>query len=180
MAWKIVGAIVFLFAFSIGVAWTVPSVVHVERSFPAPVSQVWKTWTDSESMKNWWSPKDYTAPVIESDFRVDGKFLYAMKSPSGTMHWNAGRYTVIEPEKKIVSLMSFSDENGKILTGSAIPVPGTWPDEIQVTAEFTSDAQKTTIKIKESGIPLLMSLFAKMGWEQQFDKLERLLGVPQS
>lgn len=180
MVWKIIGAFVFLFLAAFGVAWTVPSVVHVERTFPAPVSQVWKTWTDPEAMKNWWSPKDYTAPVIQSDFRVDGKFLYSMKSPSGAMHWNAGRYTQIETEKKIVAVMSFSDETGKILTGSAIPVPGAWPDEIQFTVEFTAQGNQTHIKLKEAGIPLLMSLLAKMGWEQQFDKFERLLGVPQS
>jgi hypothetical protein len=71
--------------------------------------------------------------------------------------------------------MSFSDENGKALPGSKVPVPGKWPDEITVTVEFKEANGKTTIIITEVGIPLIMNFFGKLGWQQQLDKFETLL-----
>ena len=84
------------------------STVYVERTFPAPVEKIWKVWNDPESMKKWWSPKDYTAPVVKNDFRVNGTFLLSMKSPKGEMFWNTGTYKEIVAHKRIVSTMSFS------------------------------------------------------------------------
>ena len=149
--------------------------VYVERTFSAPVEKVWRVWNDPESMKKWWSPKDYTAPVIKNDFRAGGAFLLSMRSPKGEMFWNTGTYKEIVPNRKIVSTMSFSDETGKAIPGSEVKVPGEWPDEITVTVEFKEAERKTTVTITEVGIPLIMKLFAKLGWEQQLDKFETLL-----
>ncbi|TGN19153.1 SRPBCC family protein [Leptospira idonii] len=170
----ILGIVIALFLFVI-VARKTSSTVTVSRTFQAPSDRVWFVWTDTESMKQWWSPKDFTAPVIQNDFKVGGKFLLSMKSPDGEMFWNSGTYKEIIPGKKIVSVMSFSDESGKIIPGSEVKVPGDWPDEIQATVEFQEVEGKTSVSIEEVGIPLIMKLMAKMGWEQQFDKLEVLL-----
>lgn len=153
------------------------STVHVERTFAAPVAKTWRLWNDPESMKKWWGPKDYSAPVIKNDFRVNGVFLLSMKSPKGDMHWNAGTYTEIVEHQRIVSTMSFSDENGKTVPGSAVNLPGEWPDAITVTVEFKEAGGRTTVAVTENGIPLIMKLFATLGWQQQFDKFERLLSV---
>ena len=44
-----------------------------------------------------------------------------------------------------------------------------------VIVEFKPKGQRTHVKVQEDGIPLLMSFFAKMGWEQQFLKIEKIL-----
>ncbi|HYX32789.1 MAG TPA: SRPBCC domain-containing protein [Oligoflexus sp.] len=172
---KILFACVLILGGAFYVMRRIPSVVHVERTLPAPVSKVWAVWTDPEAMKNWWSPKDFTAPVITSDFRVGGRYLYSMRSPKGEMFWNTGAYTEIVPLQLIKSTISFSDEHGKAVSGKDVPVPGDWPDEILVVVEFKEIAGRTQITITETGIPLIMKLMAKMGWEQQLDKLETLL-----
>jgi len=184
MVFKILGGIVvvtvlFVIIFVL-IARKSSSTVYVERTFSAPVEKVWKLWNDPESMKKWWSPKDYTAPVIKNDFRVNGTFLLSMRSPKGEMFWNTGTYNEIVAYRKIVSTMSFSDESGKVVPGSEVVLPGQWPDEITVTVEFKQADGKTTVTITEAGIPLIMKLFAKMGWQQQLDKFETLLsgGVP--
>ncbi|HYX38944.1 MAG TPA: SRPBCC domain-containing protein [Oligoflexus sp.] len=172
---KTLVGLLIVFAVGIFTARKVSSTVHVDRTVNAPLAKVWQVWTDVESMKKWWSPKDYTAPVINSDFQVGGSFLYSMRSPKGDMHWNTGKYTEIVPNQKIVSNMSFSDENGKIVPGSEVQVPGVWPDEISVSVEFKDVGGKTQILITEVGIPAIMKIPAKMGWEQQLDKFEALL-----
>lgn len=175
MILKVLAGVVVALVLFVFVARTTTSVVNVERTFNAPLDKVWILWTDAEVMKGWWSPKDYTAPVIKSDFREGGSFLYSMRSPKGEMHWNAGTYTQIVAKEKIVQSMSFADENGNIVKGSAIPVPGVWPDFVTVTTEFKADGDRTHVAIREEGIPLIMKLFAKLGWEQQFDKFQKLL-----
>lgn len=175
MILKIVAGLVIALTIFILIARRTSSLVTAERTFNAPVATVWKHWNDPESMKQWWSPKGFTAPVIKSDFRVGGTFLLSMKSPKDEMFWNVGSYKEIVLNKKIVSAMSFSDENGKALRGSEIPVPGVWPDEVTVIVEFTEDGGRTHVKVTEIGIPMIMKLFAKLGWEQQFDKFELLV-----
>lgn len=151
------------------------STVYAERTFPAPVEKVWTLWNDPESMRKWWGPKDYTAPVIKNDLRVGGSFLLSMRSPKGEMFWNTGTYKEIVANRKIVSTLSFSDENGKLIPGSEVKLPGTWPDAILLTVEFRETGGQTRVAIKEVGIPLIMKLFATLGWQQQFDKFEELL-----
>lgn len=175
MILKIVVGVVIALVVLILVARKVGSTVQVERTFNAPVAKVWQLWTDEESMKKWWSPKRYTAPVIKNDFRVGGRYLFSMRSPGGEMNWNSGAYKEIVPQQKIVSTMSFSDDTGKAIPGAQVKLPGDWPDEIIITMIFSETGGKTTVTITEVGIPLIMKLPAGMGWRQQFDKLEALL-----
>ena len=168
------GVFAFLIMFIL-VARITRSTVNVDHTFNANVDKVWKLWNDPESIQKWWSPKNYTSPVVKNDFRVGGRFLMSMKSPNGELFWNTGTYKEIDPEKMIDSTMSFSDENGKPVPGSDVKVPGIWPDEVRVTVRFKEVDGKTIVSVQEAGVPLLMNFLAKMGWEQQFEKFEALL-----
>lgn len=172
---KILVGVIAVLGLAFFVMSNIHSEVHVERLISAPVSKVWSVWSDPEAMKGWWSPKDFTAPTIKSDLRVGGSFLYSMRSPKGEMFWNSGTYTEVVPMEKIALKMSFSDENGKPLTGKNIPVPGNWPDEVTVITTFNEVDGKTLITIREIGIPMIMKVMAGMGWDQQFDKFEKLV-----
>lgn len=151
------------------------SVVHVSRVFDQPVDVVWQNFTSAEAMKTWWSPKDFTAPVIENDARTGGRFLFAMQAPDGKISYNSGTYVEVEPLKKLVSQMAFADEKGNPVPAGHYGIPGDWPPFVRVTVEFKDMGRQTEITIVEEGIPRIMSLFAKMGWEQQFDKFEKVL-----
>jgi uncharacterized protein YndB with AHSA1/START domain len=52
----------------------------ISRIFDAPRELVWKAWTETELVMRWWGPEGFTAPVVEIDLRVGGKYLYAMRS----------------------------------------------------------------------------------------------------
>ena len=84
----------------------------ITRIFDAPRELVWKAWTDSNYVMQWWGPKGFTSPFCQIDFRPGGKFLCCMKSPDGQEFWNAGEYHEIIPHEKIVSSMFFSDSKG--------------------------------------------------------------------
>ncbi|WII72614.1 SRPBCC domain-containing protein [Bdellovibrio sp. 22V] len=168
-------AIVVVLGVFIYIAQKKTKTVVVEHTFNAPVAKVWTLWNDPESMKKWWGPKGFSAPVIKNDLQVGGTFLLSMKAPDGKVSWNVGKYTEVLPNEKIAAVMSFSDENGNVVPASTYGVPGEWPIEVTVTVEFKDLGDKTHIKITETGIPMIMYVFAKMGWEQQFVKFAELL-----
>ncbi len=106
--------------------------VVVTRIFDAPVDLVWKCWTEPEYITKWWGPQNFTAPTIENDLRVGGKYLYCMRGVGldGVMRdaWNIGEYREIIPHARIVTDMRFADGHGNPVPASYYGLPGEWPD----------------------------------------------------
>ena len=151
------------------------TVVSIHRTFSAPVEKVWQLWNDPEIIKQYWGPHGYSCPVAKNDVREGGSFLLGMQGPDGKIVYNAGTYTEVIPNQKMVSKLWFSDENGNKVSPDIYGIPGKWADDVNVTMEFKGEGDKTHLTITEVGMPTLMSVFAKMGWEQQFEKFEKLL-----
>lgn len=84
----------------------------ITRVFDAPREMVWKMWIDPELVKQWFGPQGFTAPVIKSDFRVGGRYLYDMRDPEGKDYRSAGEYREIAPNERIVATDYFADEQG--------------------------------------------------------------------
>jgi uncharacterized protein YndB with AHSA1/START domain len=175
MIYKILGSVALLLVVLVVVAWNFHTTVSTEGTFNAPVADVWKVWTDADSVKKWWGPKGYTALVVRNDVREGGSYLWAMKSAKGRTFWNTGTYQEVVANKKLVSTMAFTDENGQALPGSQAPAPGRWPNEISVIVEFSESEGKTSVTVTEVGIPLVVYVLSKIGWSQQFDKIQGLL-----
>ena len=175
LIYKISGAITLMLALLVLGAWNLHTTVRAERTFNAPIADIWRVWNDADSIQKWWGPKGYTALVVRNDVREGGSYLWAMKSAQGRMFWNTGTYKEVVANKKIVSTLSFCNENGIIIPGSQVSVPGKWPDEITVIVEFSDSEGKSTVTVSEVGIPLIVYPLSKMGWAQQFDKIQSLL-----
>jgi uncharacterized protein YndB with AHSA1/START domain len=175
MIYKILGGIVLVLALLVLVGLEVRTTGSYERAVNASQDKVWHVWTDADSMKQWWGPTGYTAPFIRNDLQVGGTYLWAMKSPKGEMFWNTGAYTEVAPNRRIVSTLSFADETGKAIPRSKAPVPGRWPNAVTVIVEFSESSGKTKVTVTEVGLPLLVNIMSRIAWDQQFDKIERLL-----
>jgi uncharacterized protein YndB with AHSA1/START domain len=175
MIYKISGSSILMLALLVLGAWNFHTTVSTERTFNASEAEVWRVWNDADSIKKWWGPKGYTALVIRNDVREGGSYLWAMKSAQGRMFWNTGTYKEVVANKKIVSTLSFCNENGIIIPGSQVSVPGQWPNEITVIVEFSESEGKARVTVTEVGIPLIVYAPSKIGWAQQFDKIQLLL-----
>jgi uncharacterized protein YndB with AHSA1/START domain len=175
MIYKISGSILLVLAVLVLGAWNFHTTVRVERTFNASTVDVWRVWNDADSIKKWWGPKGYTALVVRNDVREGGSYLWGMTSEKGRMSWSTGTYKEVVANRKIVSTMSFSNEDGKRILGSQVPVPGRWPNEITVIVEFGEHEGKTRVTVTEVGIPLIVYPLSKLGWAQQFDKIQLLL-----
>lgn len=90
--------------------------IKVVREFDAPVELVWRAWTESALLDQWWAPKPWQAHTKSMDFREGGRWLYFMEGPDGTRHYCRADYDKIVPNKSYTGLDAFCDENGQIDT----------------------------------------------------------------
>jgi uncharacterized protein YndB with AHSA1/START domain len=144
--------------------------VVVERTFDAPVDLIWQMWTKPEHFKNWYGPKGFTVPVAEMDVRVGGKRLICMTSPDGSMKmWTTGEYTEIVPNERFVYTESPADENGNVVSPSAMGMLDGYPATTEVTVLLEDLGGRTKMVMTHAGIPADSG--AGGGWEQAFNKL---------
>lgn len=148
----------------------------ITRTFEAPVALVWKAWSDPAMLARWWGPKGFTAPVINVDFRVGGKYHFCMRSAEGQDFWSTGIYREIVPPRKIVCTDSFADADGNVVRASYYGMEGKIPEELLITVEFREENGKTIMTLTHFGMPAgEMGEMATEGWNQFFDKLVEAL-----
>ena len=144
--------------------------VVIERVFEAPVDLIWQMWTDPEHFKNWYGPTGFTVPVAEMDVRVGGKQLVCMASPDGSMKmWTTGEYTEVVPNERLVYTDSPADENGNLVSPSAMGMPDGHPATTEVTVQLEDLGGRTKMVMTHAGMPADSG--AGGGWEQAFAKM---------
>jgi uncharacterized protein YndB with AHSA1/START domain len=144
--------------------------VVIERTFEAAVDLIWQMWTQPEHFKQWYGPKGFTVPVAEMELHVGGKRLICMASPDGSMKmWTTGEYKEIVPNERLVYTESPADEDGNVVSPSAMGMPDGYPTTTEVTVQLEELGGRTKMVMTHAGMPATSG--AGGGWEQAFDKL---------
>lgn len=76
--------------------------IRISRLLNAPVSLVWKVWTDPDHIKNWWGPNGFTNTITKMDIVQDGEWDLIMHGPDGTDYKNRSLFKEVIREKKLV------------------------------------------------------------------------------
>ena len=148
----------------------------ITRVFDAPRELVWKAWTDPEHMMRWWGPATFTAPVIQMDLRVGGKYLWCMRSAEGQEYWTTGVYLEIVPPEKLVYTDHFADAVGNVVPASHYGMNVEWPADSVVTVTLEAMNGKTKMTLRHTGIPVgNMAEMTNAGWNGSLDKLAESL-----
>ncbi len=149
----------------------------IKRTIHAPVERIWKAWSDSVLFEQWSSPRGYSIPSAVIDFRVGGKYLFAMQDPEGKkLTWGAGVYKEISPFSKIVYADHFSDDKGNIISPKEAGIEN-WEGSgrAMITVEFENNGfEDTTITLTHEGIPKSAQDDCEAGWGECLDKLRIL------
>jgi uncharacterized protein YndB with AHSA1/START domain len=160
--------------------------IVIERVFDAPVESVWRAWTDPEKIKNWWGPEGFSAPSINTDLRVGGRYVFAMHGPKGS-EWDkdmfsAGVYLEIVPNERLVVTDYFSDEQGNRMEPADSGQDSSFPGELTVTVLF-EDLGDAGTKLSivyprpesEAEFQAMLHSGMKEGWSSSLDKLAKAL-----
>ncbi|HEY6843294.1 MAG TPA: SRPBCC family protein [Thermoanaerobaculia bacterium] len=118
---------------------------EISRTFDAPRSLVWKAWTESDRLGQWFGPKGVKIIHSQNDPRPGGVYHYGMQAPDGNKIWGKWVYREICEPHRLVFVSSFSDENAGI---GRHPMSPDWPRETLSTILFEEKNGRTTVTVK--------------------------------
>lgn len=151
--------------------------IQIERYFDASREQIWRALIDPGMLKQWWGPKDFSAPIIQVDLRIGGKYLFCMRAPDGKDYYSTGTFQEIMPPTRLVYTDSFADPNGNIVSAEYYGFDPSWPTELIITM-MLDEVEKgvTRLTLIHTGLPDGENRDQSAeGWNQSFDKLETSL-----
>lgn len=159
----------------------------LSRNIAAKRSRVFDAWTDPALMKDWFGPKNFTAPVCELDVRVGGAFRITMRSPDGVDYPLKGVIREIVPGRRLVYTEDVSehpaewfDSLNEARRKYGLANPDGEPESI-VTVTFDDAAggstRMTVRTVFATAIDrnAMVSMGMREGWSQSFDRLDALL-----
>ncbi|MES2739636.1 MAG: SRPBCC domain-containing protein [Pseudomonadota bacterium] len=119
----------------------------ITRVFTVPRELVFKAWVEPERLAQWWGPAGFTMKVLQLEAVPGGVFHYALRSPTGFTMWGKFNYQEIIPPERIVSTLSFADEQGHPVRH---PMSPTWPLETLNILTLTETDGKTALTLRSS------------------------------
>jgi uncharacterized protein YndB with AHSA1/START domain len=145
--------------------------VVIERTFDAPVEQVWQMWTVPEHFQDWYGPTGATIPVAKIDARVGGtrQICMEMQTPGGPMQlWFAGEHLEVIENARLVYTEMIADEDGNPASPESTGLPdGHAVTEVRVELEAVDGG--TRMVMTHVGVPADSPGAA--GWNMAFGKL---------
>lgn len=145
--------------------------ITVTRYFNASPEQVWRAWTESELLDQWWAPKPWRAETKTMDFTEGGHWLYAMVSPEGDKHWSKVDFTSIEPNKSFETVDYFSDENGNPIDQFS---KSNWKNEFRESSGGTEVVVEISFA-RDADMQKLIAMGFEGGFTMGLNNLEELL-----
>jgi uncharacterized protein YndB with AHSA1/START domain len=138
----------------------------VQRTFNAPIEDVFDAWTDPQRVAEWYGPEGITATVHSLDLRVGGTYSLTMISDTGEKYPLQGEFRVVEKPTKLVMTWQWVEAHGMVTSTNAT----------LVTVELKEVGGKTEMTMTHSGFD---SEEGKQhhneGWSSSFKKLEVML-----
>jgi uncharacterized protein YndB with AHSA1/START domain len=144
----------------------------ITRVFDAPRELVFKAWTDTKHLAQWWGPNGFTNPVCELDARVGGLIRIHMRAPNGIVYPMKGVFEEIDEPERLVFISSALDDKGDSMF------------DVRNSVTFAEQGGKTiltlqarVIKASAQAPQYLQGMQA--GWTQSLDRLGAHLGLAQ-
>jgi uncharacterized protein YndB with AHSA1/START domain len=150
--------------------------MSIERTFNAPIAQVWRAFTTVELLEKWWAPAGMSAGHVSLDLKPEGLFLYCFESDEGVEYWGRGIFTKIEEPTRLEYMDTFADAKGNPVPPSAQGMPGDEVVESLVALTFRADGDQTTMLMSNDFFwdeALVENV--KAGWTGMFNKLDFVL-----
>lgn len=144
-----------------------------ERTFRAPVAEIWDLWTTADGFASWWGPEGFRVEVHELDARVGGALVYDMiadapqqieamqRMGQPTSHGTHGTFVEVQHHRRLA------------ITHVIDFLPGVAPYDSTVIVEFfqRGDHVRMVITLRPMH-DAHWTQMATMGWASQLTKLD--------
>ena len=120
----------------------------VTRVFDVPARFLFEAYSRPEHLRRWFGPRGWPLTMCEVDFRVGGRFRFAMTGPSGEQNTPfGGEYREIVPNRRIVFDNGFEEPDAPRMV-------------MTVTLDEAPDGRTTTLT--------LHTLFASAAMREEY------------
>ncbi|HQV12746.1 MAG TPA: SRPBCC family protein [Nitrospira sp.] len=82
--------------------------LKLELTLDAPRAKIWRCWTESDLLKQWFTPKPWSTVYADLDVRPGGRMNVTMRSPEGEEIPSTGVYLEIVPRERLVTTDAYS------------------------------------------------------------------------
>jgi uncharacterized protein YndB with AHSA1/START domain len=150
--------------------------ITLERTFQAPIEDVWELWTTKEGIESWWGPDGFSTEVFKLDLWPGGELHYAMTATAPeqidfmkragmplTNHTRGHYDEVVKPSR-----LAF--------TQTADFVPGVAAYDVESLVELFPTAGGVRMVLTFDAMhDAQWTKLAEMGWRNEIEKLGRAL-----
>jgi uncharacterized protein YndB with AHSA1/START domain len=152
--------------------------ITLERTFTAPLEDVWELWTTKAGIESWWGPDGFRVEVHEIDLRPGGKLRYDMiavgeeqirfvkQAGMPVAHPAHATYTEVTPMTRLAYVHA------------ADFIPGVEPYDVATLIElFPSSGAVRMVLSFDAMHDEHWTNMAVQGWEMELGKLARALSA---
>ena len=118
---------------------------------------------EPDRLAEWWGPSGFTAPSIELDPRVGGRYRIGMKPPEGELFYLKGAFREVDPPNCLVYTFEWED-------------PDADDQETVVTLSFFEAEDGTRLVVDQWPFATeARHALHQAGWTEALDRLEESL-----
>jgi uncharacterized protein YndB with AHSA1/START domain len=150
--------------------------ITVERTFRAPIEDVWDLWTTAEGIESWWGPPGFVVKVRKLDLRVGGELLYAMIATGPAQIAFMKERGMPLTQECCITYREITPRRRLAYTHLADFIPNVDPYDTETLVElYPAPLAVRMVLTIEAMHDEEWTQRAVMGWEMELDKLAKLL-----
>jgi uncharacterized protein YndB with AHSA1/START domain len=137
--------------------------LNMKRVLPAPRPLVFKACTDPDELAKWWGPRGFTAPNVEIDLRVGGRYRIAMQPPDGELFYLSGEFLEVDAPVRLAYTFRWED-------------PDPDDQETVVTLSFADLGDSTELVFTQKSFATeARRALHEDGWSDSLERLQELM-----
>lgn len=144
----------------------------IKQTFNVPASILFEAHSKPEYVSRWFGPKGFPLTLCEMDFRIGGRFRFAMSGPDGVQQQPfGGTYLDIRPNEKIVY------DNGFEAPGAEKMIITVTFDEADGNTELTIHTLFASVAMKKQHVGFGYEFGVRSGFDQLAEVASELLSA---
>jgi uncharacterized protein YndB with AHSA1/START domain len=150
--------------------------IKLERTYDAPIEDIWEMWTTREGIESWWGPEGFTVKVGKIDLSVGGELLYAMTATAPDQVAFMKRAGMPLTQELRITYSEVVPGRRLSYVHRADFIPGIEPYDVATTVELYAEGQSVRMVLTLDAMhDEEWTRRAVMGWEGELGKLARVL-----
>jgi uncharacterized protein YndB with AHSA1/START domain len=140
-------------------------VLEIKRVIPVPTSTVFAALEDSNQLRKWWGPKEFTVANLNFRPQVGERYWIEMQPPGGNAFYVIGAFREIVRPARLAYTFAYEDpdeDDVETLVALALRDLGESTELFLSQGPFKTEARRA---------------LHRDGWTDSFDKLDHLIGA---